>query len=220
MELLGKNLRQFRKLFPNKRVPISVTCYIANQILNFIEYMHSKGFLYVDIKPENFMVAKDIDRNEPKIYCADFGLSQKYIINGKHRPLKNVSRVGTLNFMSIHNECKILPSRRDDIESLMYVILFLLNGNLPWEYATTDDYGYKMKYHYQYYVGIIPDQIKEIITYVRNMEYDEQPDYDYIRKILNELSSPEQIIKETVDDILDAISTIDSYEKTYQLHSY
>ena len=192
MQLLGNNLRQYRKQFPQKRVPLDIVCNIGIQILNFIKYIHKKGFLYIDIKPENFMTQYEINVDNPlniTIYSADFGLVQKYMINNKHRPFKyNKGRVGTINFMSLNTESRMLPSRRDDLESLIYVILFLKYGNLPWEDAKTEELGFRMKLYYELYLKEIPPQIKTIMGYVRNLDYEEEPNYQLIEDNIKELA--------------------------------
>jgi serine/threonine protein kinase len=194
MQLLGNNLRQYRRNFPEKQIPLAYISALALQMIDFLEFIHSKGYIYLDVKPENFLLAREVTAStsisDVKLYCADFGLSQRYICNGKHRPFKIVrSRVGTLNFMSIHAESRSLPSRRDDIESMAYVLIFLQKGGLPWEYAYDDAYGLKMKRHVELYISNVDHAILELLYLARRYTYEEEPDYSEIRNIIHRIGS-------------------------------
>ena len=81
------------------------------------------------MKPENFMRG----RTNNRLYLIDFGLSQRFLKNGCHIPYaENISIVGNLDFSSISQHLGIQVSRRDDIEALAYILVYLLSGNLPW----------------------------------------------------------------------------------------
>jgi serine/threonine protein kinase len=197
MQLLGSNLRQYRRYFPDKQVPLEYISVLGLQAVSFLEYIHERGYLYLDVKPENFLLAAGTDGNTPveelKLYCADFGLSQRYVINGKHRPFRYVrSRVGTLNFMSVNVETRQLPSRRDDLESLVFVLIFLQKGCLPWEYVTDDAYGLKMKRNLEDYISDIEMHILDFLHHVRGYSYEQDPDYRYIKKLIKKIGVEEE----------------------------
>jgi len=107
--------------------------YIGIQMLDAIEICHSKGVLHRDIKPANFLVNYNIPHKT--IQLVDFGLSKKYLDGtGNHIPyITGVPRVGSLRYMSKNVHKSIEASRRDDLYSIAYVIIFLYVGNLPWK---------------------------------------------------------------------------------------
>lgn len=103
-----------------------------------LELMHGKGFLHRDIKPENFVIGTE--GNHHNIYIIDFGLSKKYIdLNNKHIPEdNNKGLVGTARYTSINSHKGVEQSRRDDLEALGYVLIYLAKGELPWQNLTLE----------------------------------------------------------------------------------
>ena len=107
----------------DKRFSISTTINIGLQIINRLEMIHRKGFLHRDIKANNFMVGK---REKIKtVFIIDFGLAKRYkdMKTGKHIPLKSgKSLVGTARYASIASHDGFEQCRRDDLESLAYLL--------------------------------------------------------------------------------------------------
>lgn len=106
--------------------------HIGIQLVERIKAIHARGIIHRDIKPQNFLTGNT--KNE-FIYTVDFGLAKCYRdIKGTHIPFKETQEViGTLRYMSInaHNGNEL--SRRDDLESIGYVLLYFLIGKLPWQ---------------------------------------------------------------------------------------
>ncbi|KAL4167203.1 hypothetical protein KRP22_012689 [Phytophthora ramorum] len=102
---------------------------LGQEILETLQQMHVKNILYVDVKPENFMLDTG---KENKVYCVDFGISDRYVTaTGKHKDYKEGTVVGTPTFLSMNCHNGATSSRRDDIESLLYVLIYLMRGDLP-----------------------------------------------------------------------------------------
>lgn len=139
------------------------------QMIKIIQYVHSKGFLHRDLKPDNFLFE---DEKNLSIKLIDFGLAKKYKdANKKHIPFKSgKSLVGSINYSSLAAQKGFELSRRDDLESILYIILFLINGKVPWDDFNVEDVE-KMKMQYS------TEPMSKIISYCRNIKFEDEPDY-------------------------------------------
>ena len=150
------------------------------QILDIIEYIHRKRYLYIDIKPENFMFKS---RGDEDIKIIDFGLCQKYVsYKGKHIPSKTLSNpIGTDLYSSIRMMKCEQPGRIDDIECIGYLMLELHSG-LPWSNVSFDEILSKKSDTATFLEA--PVYIQELIALTRACSYDKEPNYGQFRKIL------------------------------------
>jgi casein kinase 1 len=131
MELLGPSLENLSGQL-GKRFSLKTTLMLADRMLRRIEYVHSKGFVHRDIKPDNFLMGTG--SKSAKLYLIDFGLSKRYISNGKHiKYEEGKALTGTARYASLNTHLGIEPTRRDDLESLFFCLTYFVLGVLPWQ---------------------------------------------------------------------------------------
>ena len=188
--LLGKSLLDFF-ISKNKNININDICLIAIQILERIEWVHSNNIVYRDIKPENFLFGK----KDPEIlYLIDFGLCRKYKSSntGKHISPKNLGKfTGTSRYASLYAMAGNEQSRRDDIESIGYMIIFLIKKKLPWQ--GIKGHSYKECYHKLYlmkkYIKIeelckgLPKEIIDYMINAKSLKFEQEPNYMYLKNL-------------------------------------
>lgn len=161
------------------KVPLNEVLHWGKQILNTLEMIHDIGIVHRDIKPENFMFINN--RAMSDVYLIDFGLA-KYYIDEEEK--KNQKILGTLDYISVNVHNGLSSSRRDDIEALAYVMIFLSMGQLPW-FNQPQDTKLKMK---REVVNVehnnVSREIFEFLLYSRNLGHRERPDYNLLNNIL------------------------------------
>ncbi len=189
MELLGKSIDKLfsecKKNFSSKTI-----FQIGYQMIQRIEYVHSKGYIHRDIKPGNFVIGRG--SNSKKLYLIDFGLSKKYLDKNtnKHIPYKEGKGLtGTARYVSLFTHYGIEQSRRDDIEGIAYNLIYLAKGKLPWQGVKTKNKKEKHKKIMESKLQISPEKLCEGLTgefvsllkYARELEFEEKPDYKNIK---------------------------------------
>ena len=129
IDLLGPSLQDL--IETKNKLCLKITLKIGIKIISIIKIIHDKGLVHRDIKPENFLFSLD---NLNKLYLIDFGLCKKIIFENKHNQIKKTSGIiGSKNYMSINSHNHIELSRRDDLESLGYMLIYFYLGTLSWE---------------------------------------------------------------------------------------
>ena len=188
--LLGKSIFDIWKE-KNKKFDLRDTCTFAIKALSLLEYIHSKDYLHRDIKPENFLVGNP-DNSE--LYLIDFGNARKYRSSrtGKHiKFIKNNLILGTLLFLSKNALSGIEQTRKDELESLGLVIIYLYIGSLPWSILKYKDLNQEIKRIRKIREEItienmckgMPQEMNNYMNYVKNLKYEEKPDYEYLRSL-------------------------------------
>lgn len=189
MQLLGKSLDTIFIERGNK-LDIGTVMKIGISIISILEKIHRIGIIHRDIKPNNFMFGLDNYAND--LYIMDFGLSKRWYNNQQHIDLKcGRSMIGTVRYASINIHNGIEPSRRDDMISVGYMLIYFINGSLPWQglrkktkAGSFDEIGkHKMLYDTNDLCKNMPECFYQYMSYVYNLEFTEKPDYEYLRNL-------------------------------------
>ena len=192
MELLGQSLENLFQS-QNKSFSIKTACMLGIQMVDRIEYIHSRKIIHRDIKPDNFVMGRGLKSHI--VYVLDFGLSKKYWSSSHkcHIPFIDGKKLtGTARYASINALSGYEQSRRDDLESIGYIIMCFIRGSLPWQ-------GLKINKKEDRYKKIcekkkstsakdlcsgFPSEFEKFVSYTRNLEFTEVPDYNYLRDLL------------------------------------
>ena len=189
MELLDKSLEDlFSKL---KHFSLKTTCMLAVQMLTVLEFIHTRHIIHRDIKPDNFVMG--LKKNSQTLYLLDFGLAKKYISSTTliQYPMINKKKLtGTARYASINALRGLEQSRRDDLEAVGYVLMYLLRGSLPWQglQAKNKEERYKKIMQkkietnsYDLCYGF-PSEFERYVEYCKGLEYTEEPRYEMLRE--------------------------------------
>lgn len=222
MDLLGPSLKDLFYVC-YQRFSVKTVMLLADQMLFRIQYLHSKGFVHRDIKPENFLV--EWGRKANIVYLIDFGLAKRYRSAKTQEHIAyadNKSLTGTARYASINAHAGIEQSRRDDIEAIGYVLIYFLQGQLPWQQlqAETKEEKYQKIMEAKKAIPIdelcagLPEVFASYMRYCQGLQFEDRPDYAYLRRIFKEAFLREGFVN---DSVLDWMRTGDSDRTKRQL---
>jgi casein kinase 1 alpha len=191
MDLLGPSLEDLFN-FCGRRFTMKTVLMLADQMISRVEYVHNKSFIHRDIKPDNFLMG--IGRHCNKLFLIDFGLAKKYrdVRTRQHIPYREDKNLtGTARYASINAHLGIEQSRRDDMESMGYVLMYFNRSSLPWQglKAATKRQKYerisekKMSTPVDILAKGFPAEFSMYLNYCRGLRFEEAPDYMYLRQL-------------------------------------
>ncbi|XP_060512334.1 casein kinase I isoform X2 [Panthera onca] len=195
MELLGPSLEDLFN-FCSRKFSLKTVLLLADQMISRIEYIHSKNFIHRDVKPDNFLMG--LGKKGNLVYIIDFGLAKKYRDARTHQHIpyrENKNLTGTARYASINTHLGIEQSRRDDLESLGYVLMYFNLGSLPWQglKAATKRQKYerisekKMSTPIEVLCKGYPSEFSTYLNFCRSLRFDDKPDYSYLRQLFRNL---------------------------------
>ena len=187
-ELLGRDLNYFMRAC--HRFSMKTVCYLARHLIQILKNIHKNGFVHRDLKPENILLGINENSNLP--YIVDFGIAKPYKDkNGKILPInRNKNFVGTQKFASIAAHDGVEVSRKDDLESLFYLFIYLAKGKLPWQ-NISKNMAERLKLIGEAKKTILieelcknlPDSFLKYYFHLKKLTYFDEPDYDYLIKL-------------------------------------
>lgn len=187
IEKLGDSLEVLKLIhgvFDLKRV-----IQIGVQLIAILKGIHEKGFIHRDIKPDNILFRDD---SQKQVCLIDYGFAKRFrdsqghiFLNTKKRSFK-----GTMMFASRNAHSGCTTSRRDDLESLWYTLVYLFKGFLPWSQYLNPNTDMKIVENLKieaFEKGIfenLPMGFKLFFTYIGKLSFSQTPDYDVLTNIL------------------------------------
>ncbi|KAL4322909.1 hypothetical protein AHAS_Ahas14G0257600 [Arachis hypogaea] len=203
MDMLGPSLWDVWNS-SSQAMPAEMVACIAVESLSILEKMHSRGYVHGDVKPENFLLGQPGTPQEKKLYLVDLGLATKWrdTSSGQHveydqRP--DMFR-GTVRYASVHAHLGRTASRRDDLESLAYTLIFLHKGRLPWQGYQGDNKSFlvckkKMGTSPEMLCCFCPPPFRQFLEIVVNMKFDEEPNYSKLISLFDGMLGPNPALR-------------------------
>jgi casein kinase 1 len=200
MNLLGENLEDLFSLC-SRSFSLKTVLMIGIEMIERIKHIHDNHYVHRDIKPENFIIEKNT--NDHCIYLIDFGLAKRFRCEQTYIHItykENKAMTGTARYASRNAHKGIEQSRRDDLESIAYVLIYFMKGSLPWQGLKSLKKEDKIKKIKEMKENISPQKLCEglpkefvmLLEYCQNLQYDQDPDYVYLIKILKDLYKSEK----------------------------
>lgn len=191
MQLLGASLKSVFEL--HKPLEKETVFAIGVQLIDRLKLLHSHNIVHSDLKLENAVMGLENVCGENMVYVIDFGLSQMIEDDNQTSPKKIGRMVGSLRFMGIGAHDGIVAFR-NDLESVFYMLLFMLNGDLPWTidnikaktdpFAIANEIKENKKSFFDAPPADLPPEMLRFLDIIKKMSFIERPNYGLLRQVL------------------------------------
>jgi serine/threonine protein kinase len=178
---------------------------VSNVQIRRLQFVHSRNFIHRDLKPSNIIMG--VGKHANLVHIIDFGLSKEFRHPDTHQhiPYNNsLSFAGTPTFASIPSHLGLELGRRDDLESLAYLLIHFLHGSLPWQGLEfgKHDLVVESKQNTPMYdlCSTLPVELRVFLEYSCSLSFDKKPDYGYVCDVFDGLLSWEEITTELTFD--------------------
>ncbi|KAF7768193.1 hypothetical protein Agabi119p4_7436 [Agaricus bisporus var. burnettii] len=189
IDLLGQSLDNIYRKNGKEVMNLGSVCCIAMQVIQRLEFMHTRGVLHRDIQLGNCVLG--LPPHDKVIYMIDFGFSKRYIdpYTNRHIPNSNAKRdfIGNYWFSSVNVHCRgKVPSRRDDLEAVALMLIHLMTPRgLSWtrngvpKTSQAHDLLIREKRNAlpEDLCKGLPTVFEEFLRYTRRLKFDQCPNY-------------------------------------------
>ncbi|GLV38340.1 Casein kinase Ialpha [Carabus blaptoides fortunei] len=194
MNVLGVSLKHVHDEI-GKKFSLKTVVQLADQMLTRLETLHGLHFVHCDLKPANFMMGSGDKSNT--VHLIDFGLARQYICDNKHVNNRNRNFVGNPAFAACNAHLKRSLARRDDLESLGYILIYFLKGTLPWETTPSQTLQEQFRQIQRIKLSTSTEMLCQGVSpvflqyfhYVQKLKHEEKPNYDYLRQLFRNLAA-------------------------------